>query len=218
MADIRNKTKRVFFPKHILQFWSGGADSTYLLLQNLLCKNRLTLTYLDVQNNGKKTEREVIARDSLKEDIAKFCDHFHLTQPMYLEDHHIRINHEVQSCGAPQQIMFLMTALLIGRKYDEIQLGIVFGDSMRGSNYYNKIVAIHRRFFCKDFPDITYPIENMSKETIYLALKGYDKLLGTNFIKNLTVCESIDKPCGKDKQCNPCQTQAAVFKRLRWTK
>lgn len=216
MAKIDKE--REYYHKYVLQFWSGGADSTYLVLQNLLCHNKLTLTYLDIQNNGAKTVREMAARNALKEDIAKFCDYFGLRKPTYMEDHHIKINHEVNGCGAPQQIMFAMTALLIGIQYDEVQMAVVAGDSMCGSTFNKDIVEIYKRHFHDDFPNITYPIEEMSKETIYLVLKGYDKLLGTNFVKHITVCESAGKPCGKLKMCHPCQTQAWVFRHLKWIK
>lgn len=218
MANINNIIKHGHPYKRVLQFWSGGADSTYLVLQNLLCQNKLYLTYLDIQNNGEKPKRETTARNVLKEDISIFCDYFNLRKPIYLEDHHIKINHEIQSSGAPQQIMFAMTALLIGINYDEIQMAVVAGDSMCGSDFNKKIVEVYREHFHDDFPDITYPIQEMSKETIYLALKGYDKLLGTNFVKHITVCESVGKPCGKHKVCHPCQTQAQVLKRLKWIK
>lgn len=214
--EIKNTGKG--YGKHILQLWSGGADSTYLVLQNLLCHHKLFLTYLDIQNNGEKTARETAARNALKEDIKIFCDYFGLHEPTYLEDHHIKINHEIQSSGAPQQIMFAMTALLIGGRYDEVQMAVVAGDSMYGSNFNQKIVEVYRAHFNEDFPDITYPIAEMSKETIYLALKGFDRLLGTNLIRHITVCECVDKPCGKVKKCLPCKTQARVFRRIKWIK
>ncbi len=206
------------YEKRILQFFSGGADSTYLLLQNLRCNRKVTATYVNIVNNQAKPEREEIARKLLKEDIDVFCNYFHCPKPVYLEDHSIEVHYALSRCGAPQQIIFGMFALLMGRDFDEIHLGVVLGDSMRGVRFYDDLVEAYRSKFRNKMPEIKYPIEDVSKESIYLTLKGYDKLLGTNFIKHITVCESVDKPCGKIKICSPCKTQQEVFKRLKWVK
>lgn len=203
--------------KNILQLWSGGADSTYLLLQNLLCGHNVTATYMNIRNNHTKCLREQSARMLLQKDIERFCDYFHCHTPTYLPDHEICVNGESFGfCPAPQQIIFAMTSLLIGYGFDEIHLGVVQGDSMCGSSLNKDFVEVYKNHFYRIFPDIKYPIENISKETIYLTLQGYDKLLGTNFLQHITVCESIDKPCGKVKKCLPCKTQQEVFKRLKW--
>ena len=132
-------------------------------------------------------------------------------------DHSISIKGEsFGRCPAPQQIIFGMFALLIGKGFDEIQMGVVLGDSMCGSSFNEKLVEVYTDEFNTRFPNITYPLENVSKEAIYLTLQGYDKVIGTNFINNLTCCESIKNPCGKTKECQPCQTQAEVFERLKW--
>ena len=205
--------------KNVLQFWSGGADSTYLFLQNLLCGHKVTTTYVNIMNNRTKSTREKTARKLLQKDIEKFCKHFHCQTPIYLPDHGIVVEGDSFGlCPAPQQIIFALFCLLIGKSYDTITLGVVNGDSMQGSTLNKDFLAAYKKSFYGVFPDITYPIESVSKETIYLALQGYDRTLGTNFIKHITVCESIDKPCGKVKKCLPCQTQREVFKRLKWVK
>ena len=211
-ANFNNKN----YDKSILQFFSGGADSLYLLLQNLRCNHKVTLTYVNITNNVKKPEREKQARNLLKEDIAKFCKYFNCIGPEFLKDHSITVNYALSRCPAPQQIIFAMTALLIGRSFDEIQMGVVLGDSMRGSNLNKDFVEAYRKNLSGYFPDILYPIEDVSKETIYLTLQGYDKLLGTQFLNHITVCEKVNKPCGKVKECMPCKTQQRVFKRLKW--
>lgn len=204
---------------NVLQFWSGGADSTYLFLQNLLCGHNVTATYVNIRNNRTKCTREQNARKLLRKDIAKFCDYFHCQKPTYLPDHDILVKGEsFVHCPAPQQIIFAMFALLIGRTYDTITFGVVNGDSMQGSTLNKDFLEAYTKHFLGKFPTITYPIENVSKEAIYLTLQGYDKTIGTNFLKHITVCESTDDPCGKVKQCLPCRTQQAVFKRLKWVK
>lgn len=205
--------------KNVLQFWSGGADSTYLLLQNLLCGHSVTTTYVQILNNRKKVDREIDARNLLADDISIFCDYFKCPKPIHLPDHEINIVGEsFGDCPAPQQIIYAMFALLIGRGFDEIQIAVVNGDSMCGSPLNKDFVEVYRSNFHRRFPNVTYPIEEVSKETIYLTLQGYDKLLGTNFVKHITVCEKTDEPCGNEKECHPCQTQYEVFKRLKWIK
>ena len=209
--------KRINDNKHILQFWSGGADSTYLLLQNILTQRHITATYVNITNNKTKVERERNARELLKQDIATFCDYFHCPKPIYMADHSISVTGEsFGRCPAPQQIIFAMFAMLIGKGYDEIQMGVVLGDSMCGCSLNSDFVEVFRRDLTPFFPDITYPIESVSKEAIYLTLKGYDDLIGTHFIEHLTCCESVGDPCGDVRACKPCQTQQEVFERLKW--
>lgn len=204
------------YDKSILQFFSGGADGTFLLLQNLRCNHKVTLTYVNITNNGKKPEREKEARNLLKDDIEKFCEYFNCIKPIYMKDHSITVNYPLSRCNAPQQIIFGMFALLMGRGYDEIHMGVVLGDSMRGVNLNSDLVEVYNKNISGFIPDIKYPIADISKEVIYLTLQGYDNLLGTKFLEHITVCENIDKLCGKDKECMPCKTQQEVFKRLKW--
>ena len=204
---------------NVLQFWSGGADSTYLFLQNLLCGHNVTATYVNIRNNRTKCTREQTARKLLQKDIEKFCNYFHCQKPIYLPDHEIYVKGEsFGHCPAPQQIIFAMFALLIGRPFDTITLGVVNGDSMQGSTLNKDFIEAYTKHFLGKFPTITYPIEDVSKEAIYLTLQGYDNTIGTSFLKHITVCESVDEPCGKVKNCLPCQTQYEVFKRLKWVK
>lgn len=218
-SDEPNENKQRKSSLNVLQFWSGGADSTYLLLQNLLCGHKVTATYVNIRNNRTKCTREQNARKLLQKDIAKFCVYFHCQKPIYLPDHELLVKGEsFGHCPAPQQIIFAMFALLIGRTYDTITLGVVNGDSMQGCTLNKDFLEAYKKHFHGMFSTITYPIENVSKEAIYLTLQGYDKTLGTAFLKHITVCESIDKPCGKVKKCLPCQTQHEVLKRLKWIK
>lgn len=219
MAIVINPTENETHRRgrKILQFWSGGADSTYLLLQNLLCGYDITTAYVSIKNNKTKCDREQKARNLLRKDIEKFCKHFHCQKPLYLPDQEICVlGDSFGYCPAPQQIIFAMFCFLIGNDYDEIMLGVVNGDSMQGSTFNKDLLRAYKKTFSGKFPDITYPIEKVSKEMEYLTLKGFDDTLGTEFIKHLTVCESVDKPCGKKKLCTPCRTQQRVFKRLKW--
>lgn len=203
--------------KSVLQFWSGGADSTYLALQNLMAGHSVTLTYVDIVNNATKVERENKARELLKKDIDIFCDYFKCQTPIYMEGHSIFVNYPLSNCRAPQQIIFAMFALLMGGYYSEVQMGVVCGDSMQGVPLNQEVVKVYRDIIDYDFPPIKYPLEYVSKEAIYLTLRGYDNLLGTKFLQHITVCESDNKqPCAKKKLCHPCKVQERVFRRLKW--
>lgn len=213
---ISNRAKG--YGKKVLQFWSGGADSTYLLLQNLLAGNQLYLTYVSIANNKNKVDREKTARKLLSDDIEIFRNYFKCEEPTFIDGNVVQYCGDFQRCNAPQQVIFAMFSFLIGKGYDEIQMGVVVGDSMCGVPLNKRLVEAYREVMDEDFPDITYPLEEVSKETIYLALKGYDELLGTHFCEHITVCERIHEPCGKDKICMPCRTQQEVFRRLGWVK
>ncbi len=204
--------------KKVLLFLSGGADSLYLLLQDLLCGYTVVATHVLIKNNRNKGKRERKALNLLKEDIRKFCDHFKCKQPLYLGTQSIEIVGDTFGrCAAKQPIIFAMYSLLLGHGFDEIQMGIVQGDSMCGNRFNEAVAKVYKEHFITGcFPQITYPIEQVSKEAEYLTLKGYDDVLGTHFIEHITCCEKVDDPCGKNKECHPCQTKEAVFKRLNW--
>lgn len=204
--------------KRILLFLSGGADSLYLLLQDLRCNYTVVATYVEIANNRDKVAREQTALSLLKEDIIIFCNYFKCKRPLFLGSQSIHIvGDSFGRCAAKQQIIFAMFSLLLGHGFDEVQMGIVQGDSMCGSTFNEAVAKAYKdHFLTGQLPKITYPIEEVSKEAEYLTLKGYDDLLGTHFIEHITCCEKIDKPCGKVKECMPCQTQEAVFKRLKW--
>lgn len=206
--------------KKVLVFLSGGCDSLYLLLQDLLCGYSVVVTYVEIKNNRDKVKREQAALKLLQDDIKKFCTYFNCKTPLFLGTQSIRIlGKSFGKCAAPQQVIFAMFSLLLGQGFDEVQMGVVQGDSMCDNNFNEDVARAYKEnFYSEGFPHITYPIEQVSKEAEYLTLKGYDNLLGTHFIQNLTCCESVDEPCGKDKKCHPCQTQNAVFKRLKWVK
>lgn len=204
--------------KKVLLFLSGGADSLYLLLQDLLCNYTVVVTYVEIKNNRDKVKREQAAIKLLKEDIIKFCDYFKCKRPLFLGNQSIHIlGNSFGQCAAKQQIIFAMFSLLLGHGYDEVQMGVVQGDSMCGSRFNEAVAQVYKdHFLTGRFPKITYSIEEVSKCAEYTLLKGYDDLLGTHFIEHITCCESVDKPCGEVKKCHPCKTQEAVFKRLKW--
>lgn len=206
--------------KKVLVFLSGGCDSLYLLLQDLLCGYTVVATYVEIKNNRNKVKREQTALKLLQNDIKKFCDYFKCKAPLFYGTQSIHIlGQSFGRCAAPQQVIFAMFSILLGHGFDEVQMGIVQGDSMCENKFNNDVAhAYQQNFYSKGFPHITYPIEQVSKEAEYLTLKGYDELLGTHFIQHLVCCESIDKPCGKVKKCLPCKTQHEVFKRLKWIK
>lgn len=204
--------------KRVLLFLSGGVDSLYLLLQDLRCGYTVVTTYVEIANNRDKVKREQTALSLLKEDIIKFCDYFKCKRPLFLGSQNIEIiGNSFGRCAAKQQIIFAMFSLLLGHGYDEVQMGVVQGDSMCGNSFNEAVTQAYKdHFLTGRFPKITYPIESVTKEAEYLTLKGYDDLLGTHFIEHITCCENVDKPCGKVKECHPCQTQEAVLKWLKW--
>ncbi|MCM1322906.1 MAG: hypothetical protein NC218_01835 [Acetobacter sp.] len=203
--------------KNILQFWSGGADSTYLLLQNLLAGNKVTATYIQIRNNANKTQREEEALQRLKDDVRWFCKHFGCAEPEYLNSSSIDIWFN-QTPYATQETVFTMFAILLGDGYDEVHRGIVVGDDGNGSVFPNKCIDLYCESYGVETPHIETPLQDISKETIYLTLKGYDEVCGTNFLQHITVCEADGSPCDEHTKqlCKPCRTQAEVFKRLGW--
>ena len=207
--------------KKVLQFWSGGADSTYLLLQNLLNGCEVTRVYIKIENNPEKTKRELQAQKLLEKDIVKFCKHFNIKPPEGVNENSIAFGYR-EYPRASQQIVFAAFSLLLGRGYDEIQTAVVKNDWNAKFTFYEDIIRSYKKVIKNDdnsFPEITMPLKDVWKEHVYLALQGYDKLLKTNFLEHLTCCEYddvceclLDNPAGQ--LCEPCQLQQEVFKRI----
>ena len=208
--------------KNIIQFWSGGADSTYLLLQNLKAGHKVTVSYIDIDNNKDKTNREHLAIKKLKKDISIFCKHYNLEKPFYTKPSHVLINHPFNKTYCyPQDIVFSMFCTFIEKDYDEIHFGKVLGDEHLDAKlqFFNDVMKANVNFIqsCGEtnvsYPKIRFPIRDVSKLAIYSLLSTYDKILNTNFINNITVCENDNKGdrCGC---CEPCQKQKKILSEL----
>lgn len=215
--------------KNILQFWSGGADSTYLLLQNLLAGHSITCTYININNNENKTKREDNARAYLKADIKKFCNYFNIEVPTYADESSIYINSPAQPVVGPQQVTFAMFGILLGQGFDEVQLGVVKGDDSQDLKFAEKLTKVYTQefgeFLSCPCPKITMPIKEISKEIVYITLHGYDQVIGTNFIQHITCCEAdseFECSCSKsdfpNSLCKPCFTQYKILHKLGWLK
>lgn len=201
--------------KKVLLFWSGGADSTYLLLQDLRAGYEVHVVYVSILNNKLKTKRELAAIKALKQDIKKFCNFFKIALPYYEENASINIPFVYMAPNAAQEIIFISCAILLGQGFDEIHRGIVLGDSSRDCTLAKEWLDCYNNTV-DTTPNIVKPLVDVSKESIYLTLKGYDDSLNTNFINHITCCENneVDDNCGL---CIPCNTKIQVYKNLGWS-
>lgn len=191
--------------KTVLQFWNGGANSTYLLLQNLLSGNELFLHYIDIPYQKAKRDREIAAQLSLKEDIKKFCEYFNCRLPQYAKNSKINVFSDLfddYHLSQPLAIMSIALSLSIKEDFDEIHLG------NSCENYatitQQKLIKAYGFAYRVD-SDILFPLDNVSKETVYLTLKSYDELLGTKFLEHISVCDNEFNECDTSYYCDDCK-------------
>lgn len=213
--------------KKILQFWSGGADSTYLLLQNLRCGYDVSTVYIEIQNNVEKTQREHKAMTALLQDIYIFCKALNLKLPYQIEDSSIIINAPYFNPKAPQQVTFAAFALMLGLGFDEVHLGVVDGDSAKDTPLFDGFRQAYLSSVLfedgdQPCPKILMPLKDVNKDVIYITLASYDKLYGTQFLRHITCCEGTREStciehdvCGNHKgYCEPCSKQIEVLERI----
>lgn len=200
--------------KIVLQFWNGGANSTYLLLQNLLCGNSVVLNYVENLHNLAKRQREIDAQESLKKDIAIFCEYYDCLMPTYSDNSEIfALTDFYNQSLYTQQIIISLFSLIVGKEFDEVQIGNSFGHC--ATDFHKELIELCNKYFGAS-SHVTFPLENASKDTIYLTLQSYDKLLGTKFIQHITVCDNLDEQCGRTLKCWSCIDQHMLFHRLKW--
>lgn len=217
MSTTKFNMLDAYEPLNVLLFWSGGAKSTYLLLQDLIAGHSVTCTYVTVVNAGEVSAREKQACTLLREDIKKFCEHFQCEEPYYRPDHVLHAQISLQGCKAPESTILTMFALLTGAGYDDIQLGNNAIYSFDNTQRWNDLLTeVYRRKYDDNFPNITRPNIEVSLEQIYLTLKGYDDLLGTHFIEHVTSCSRIHGACDANDKCPSCEMREFTFERLGW--
>ena len=110
-----------------------------------------------------------------------------------------------------------MFALLDGSYYDDIQIGKTRSSFQPTYHWLDNLTELYRHEYDDKFPDITLPLMEVGLEQIYLTLRSYDDLLGTNFVEHVTSCYNEHELCKPDNLCNSCDERNEIFKQLGWT-
>jgi 7-cyano-7-deazaguanine synthase in queuosine biosynthesis len=191
--------------KNVLLGWSGGLDSTRLILHYRSLGWNIDAIYCILKNNPEKTERELAARKAIME------QYFHdWVKPAF----NLRHGHTSIDLGAvwrapsfSQVVPWLLTLFMnVAEDHDEVALGYICGDD--AISYLDEIKAVWNSFngISKfQLPPLVFPLMKKTKPEIYWEIP--------EGIRGLTTwCESANKEdnCG---ECIPCRKM--LFYELR---
>jgi 7-cyano-7-deazaguanine synthase in queuosine biosynthesis len=180
-------------PKKVFVLWSGGVDSTALIIYLLGAGCRVTAGRITILNNEQQTRKEVAAIDKMAPIIRSFHPNFTYTGSVS----DICINGSGNNVLLQQVPMFL-TVIYQLRDYDEFAMGYVMNDD--AVSFVPDIINIYNSYkpLVQNLPTITFPLLKERKTDIYYALP--------ESLKPLVVwCDSTcidDAPCG---HCHSCE-------------
>ena len=190
--------------KHILVSFSGGLDSTYLVYKNLKKGNKVTGLYTSIQNNEYKTIVEKHQTEKLEELFKKeFPDRFFLEQGIDI------MVHGYCDLHLNQIMIWLMSTLYHGSRYDEVHIGAVMNDDL--ISYIDDVKKTWKsfKFLSDNLPKLRFPLTKLPKYEII-------KKLPPEYKELVVYCENpgILKPIkGRNKKlvfencgsCVPCK-------------
>lgn len=202
--------------KKVAILWTGGLDSTYLIIKNLLLGNNIYLYYVDIINNGDDMKAETIARSKLIKDIRKLCKNIDVEGkiPRDVEKLVSIKLHYGQDYPFPQVPLFFPAILSLIFSYDEIQLGYVYNDYGYVSEFTTKLQTIYKDYIdlslSKDNSDVIpaklrFPLVEVTKQEEILFFERLDSRYKTHFLKNMIHCENVKEVNGILGNCNECK-------------
>lgn len=183
--------------KKVYVAWSGGLDSTFLLMEMSRRGYEVRAGYIEMLNNRDKTARELKAIENIisagfldKYDVKydgvvakfsaeKFSGNIDLSQPL---------------------AWIIGIAYTVASDIDEVAMGYVMNDD--AISYLDEITTAFNgvRALLRSSPKLVFPIKKMRKREIWDALP-------TNVREHLTWCESTRSDnCG---ECGSCKRMKA---------
>ena len=202
-----------------LYVWSGGLDSTYILLSNIFNQDPFDTIYVELENNEYKTKQEINCRKEM-------IDIIYATNNLAWTDYYVKIpaSEPVGSLTNGCQAFFWIYGIFKRlseydlKEYHSIQIGYVNTDGTVKEGRHHKqrdlYYAIAKLFMeRKDIPDLIYPLQTVDK--LYICQYMNQSILGRKLFRKVWYCEGIKdtgKPC---KECVPCKRHAETLKQYK---
>lgn len=182
----------------VFVLWSGGLDSTYLIVRLLESGHQVHTGYVEIQNNAKKTKAEVKALKKLVPKLHRLFPHsFNYYGKIYAAHNHI---HEP---GLKfRQVPYFIHALLATPRTDYRALGYVAGDS--AIKLLEDIRAAYNAYaplYNGSFPKLCFPIKNISKQQIIEHMSNKY----ASFLKDCWWCENPPENLTRRQNCRMCK-------------
>lgn len=194
--------KTVFIP------WSGGLDSTSLLVYMLKKGYRITTGYIQIENNANKVKQELAARKVILSKLDAYCIHHGYNA---INDRGVVLKIDVLESHRKIVVLAQAPVWITGLVYctegfDEVALGYVMNDD--AVSYMNEIRNAYRSFAKINtpldagikVPKMTFPLHKSKKDDLKSFLTK--ERLGS-IIEDVWVCEEpfMGEPCGRCVAC-----------------
>jgi len=211
--------------KKKLIVWSGGFDSTALIIKALQENEPFDIIYIKLENNDIKNKIELNTRNKIKKLLSPFMDNVSDAIPITL------ILKSYPYLPQPMSWVFgisIYIADILRHKnrmfdYSEIEMGYIKNDdfwhiSNQFKNSYYSLLSMDL-IDKKDIPKLSFPIEWYKKEDLYYNFYSKNDLYKN--VMNLTwTCEKpklVKKFYVECGQCNTCKHRAELKKLLNLT-
>ena len=199
-----------------LVLWSGGLDSTAILLYYLKENIPFETVYISVENNKIKAREEKKARKKIMNALQNYYG-------VNITDHEVKMGVIDFKYDKPMaQPLLWMFGIIqsIHGKYDCVNLGYVMGDGFwhirhnfeRAYWHLKRVMDNH----FKSLPNLHYPFEWTDKNE--LTRLYYSDDIGKYIFPMIWVCESSEEPsiqCGKCEPCKRFKDVNKYFKRKK---
>lgn len=210
-----------------LVFWTGGLDSTYLILKHIFMGHSIDVGYVYLENNevGMSTESE--ARRKIMKDLKKIMKNFPNAKIENVESlAHVEVEKNYGFSYLMMPTIF-QTSVYSLENYKEIQIAYVHDDYSGVSvvehltRAFNEFKAITKEaddlYECKnEYAELTFPLMGTTKQEEILTIEALDRRFGTHILENLVHCEHITTfgvSCG---ECDACKNYKEQLETLNY--
>lgn len=182
---------------HSVVMWSGGTDSTYLVLNRLLSGGSVTGLYVSVLNNETKTVAELAA-------IRRMCGFFEKMFPRKFTFNHVaKIDITAGTFLLKQPLLWMLPAAYFTSvepdKYNEVCIGYILkDDAISWLEDFKQIWKSLESLTLDGLPTLTFPLSKVPKSDLKLP----EELEACRvFCECPTKGEDDYKSCGRCEKC-----------------
>jgi len=194
--------------KNILCLWSGGIDSTCMVLEYLRKGYHVDCCYVKLHNNVVKTRMELQAIDFIYNDLQKIFER-KITKNQNTFDIDLHYTGDTKLKQFPIWLNCLINAIHIN--HDMVAMGYIMNDdAISYLEEFKKVYYSYSFLFDNNIPEIEFPLSKVKKREIFSAVP-------IEIAKKTVFCETpfeeegeIYKPCGS---CETCEKRRYYEKR-----
>ena len=190
--------------------WSGGFDSTALIIKAIQECEMFDVMYIKMENNEIKSRIELYTRTKIKEMLSPFIDNTNDIMPVSLSIFNTPMLSQpvVWSFGLSLYLAHFLTNQRIF-DYSQVEMGYIKGDcfwhiSEQFKNTYYSLLSMSQ-LDKENIPKLVYPFEWDTKQDLYNRIYS----LNSKYIKimNLTwTCENPKLYREYYEECGVCET------------